>query len=97
MSANASFEESVVALKSMFPDIPELVVRTTLEARDGHVESSVEKLLQMSRRGGGGHTQVGGFDRAPGAIGMSPSSRNGYVLVPRRIGPGVRVSGVSWA
>ena len=74
----ASFEESVIALKSMFPDVSEVVVRTTLEARDGHMESAVEKLLAMSRRGGGGH---GGKDYgqsglgAPGAMGMSPGSR----------------------
>lgn len=81
----ASFEESVIALKSMFPDVSEVVVRTTLEARDGHMESAVEKLLAMSRRGGGGH---GGKDYgqsglgAPGAMGMSPSAydgRNGCV------------------
>ena len=34
----------------MFPDVSE-VTRTTLEARDGHMESAVEKLLAMSRRG----------------------------------------------
>ena len=81
----ASFEESVIALKSMFPDVSEVVVRTTLEARDGHMESAVEKLLAMSRRGGGGH---GGKDYgqsglgAPGAMGMSPGAydgRNGCV------------------
>ena len=81
----ASFEESVIALKSMFPDVSEVVVRTTLEARDGHMESAVEKLLAMSRRGGGGH---GGKDYGqsglgtPGAMGMSPGAydgRNGCV------------------
>lgn len=74
MSGASSFEESVVALKSMFPEVPELVVRATLEARDGHVESAVEKLLTMSRR----NQSSGGFDRAaPGTIGMSPSARDG--------------------
>ena len=96
---SASFEESVIALKSMFPDLSEAVVRATLEARDGHMESAVEKLLAMSRRGSGNGSSAHGGPRnagqeyggarfgAPGAIGMSPGAtggRNGYVLVTSR-------------
>ena len=57
---SASFEESVIALKSMFPDLSEVVVRATLEARDGHMESAVEKLLAMSRRGSGNGSSAHG-------------------------------------
>ena len=73
----ASFEESVIALKSMFPDVSEVVVRTTLEARDGHMESAVEKLLAMSRRGGGGH---GGKDYGQSGLGAPGRSEE------RRVG-----------
>jgi hypothetical protein len=96
---SASFEESVIALKSMFPDLSEVVVRATLEARDGHMESAVEKLLAMSRRGSGNGSSAHGGGRnggqeyggarfgAPGAVGMSPSAtggRNGCVVVTSR-------------
>ena len=64
----AAFNEGVRALTTMFPDVDPRTIRAVLDARDGHVESAVEKLLAMSRRGGGGG--VGGD--APGAMGMSP-------------------------
>ena len=47
----ASFEESVIALKSMFPDVSEVVVRTTLEARDGHGERGGEIARDVASRG----------------------------------------------
>ncbi len=99
MNGANGFEESVIALKSMFPDLSEVVVRATLEARDGHMESAVEKLLAMSRRGSGNGSSAHGGARnggqeyggsrygAPGAVGMSPSAtggRNGYVMVTSR-------------
>ena len=65
---DAAFNEGVRALATMFPDVDARTIRAVLDARDGHVESAVEKLLAMSRRGGGG--SVGGD--APGAMGMSP-------------------------
>ena len=60
MNGANGFEESVIALKSMFPDLSEVVVRATLEARDGHMESAVEKLLAMSRRGSGNGSSAHG-------------------------------------
>ena len=66
-SYDSGFNEGVRALTTMFPDIDPHTIRTVLDARDGHVESAVEKLLAMSRRGGG----TGG-GAAPGAMGMSP-------------------------
>lgn len=99
MNGANGFEESVIALKSMFPDLSEVVVRATLEARDGHMESAVEKLLAMSRRGSGNGSSAHGGGRnggqeyggarfgAPGAVGMSPSAtggRNGCVVVTSR-------------
>ena len=66
-SYDSGFNEGVRALTTMFPDIDPHTIRTVLDARDGHVESAVEKLLAMSRRGGGA-----GGGAAPGAMGMSP-------------------------
>jgi hypothetical protein len=75
--SSASFDESVHTLLTMFPEQDPVVVRSVLEARDGHVESAVEKLLAMSRRNNGARNVP------PGTIGMSPhgggsSSSSGY-------------------
>ena len=72
MSQDPTFEAACRTLEDMFPDLDPIVVRSVLDAKDGDMNSSCEKLLKMSqmRRVNAGQT-------------ASVSAANGYGDAPR--------------
>eukprot|EP00227_Mantoniella_beaufortii_P004585 CAMPEP_0197615508 /NCGR_PEP_ID=MMETSP1326-20131121/60065_1 /TAXON_ID=1155430 /ORGANISM="Genus nov. species nov., Strain RCC2288" /LENGTH=270 /DNA_ID=CAMNT_0043184389 /DNA_START=203 /DNA_END=1015 /DNA_ORIENTATION=- len=83
--SSVPFHEALATLENMFPELDVVVIRDVLDARGGHMESTVEELLAMSRAkrgiGGGGASRSGGGGSrggagdAPGANSMGQYSR----------------------
>jgi hypothetical protein len=66
---SVSFTQAMETLQSMFPELDVVTIRDVLDTKGGHMESSVEELLKMSRakRGmGQGISSGGGAGDAPG-------------------------------
>ena len=60
--SSVPFHEALGTLENMFPELDSSVIRSVLDAREGHMEQTVEALLQMSRAkraSGGGSSSVG--------------------------------------